>query len=487
MQRQVLISRLVLAVGLAALSIVWARQLTEAPITGDAAHNLRMAVNLVHHGTMSMSKSAPYEPSMYREPLPVFFNALAVMVIDPMQGAAEVGAYFVGERARLLKYLDVAWMLLLSLAVYAATRVLTSSFAMAFICMLAVSVKLPLVVSGLDGLELDYLRSELPAAALLIIGSLLLAAGWMRGKAVWTVLAGSVFGMLALVKASFLYVFAGVIVIIAVTGATQWWRTRDRNTTTRGLLLFAGFAIVVAPWMYRNHVHFDTFSIAQRGGGVLSIRVMKDQMSLEEYVGSFYVWAPHGLQPLVGAILGFSPDDLERGGRLQRLNRRPTSDFFAQDDFWEKAGRPDRVVSYYRKARAAHVQLKNELMARGEDPAQSDSILQERSLRYIREHPWRHLALTIPFLWRGALIAFPVLALTLWLSVRRRKWELARFALPAFGLVMFYALLSHFIPRYGAPVFPLVIVCAATLLKDLLESRGLRRSRVPLKQETSDA
>jgi 4-amino-4-deoxy-L-arabinose transferase-like glycosyltransferase len=424
---------------------------------------------------------------MYREPLPVFIDAIAVKVTDAMLGAADERAYFVGERARLLKHLDVAWMLLLSLAVFAATRVLTSSFTMAFVCMLAVSVKLPLVISGTVGLEFDLLRSELPTAALLVIGSLLLSAGWARGKAVWTVVAGIVFGMLALVKASFLYVFAGVIVIIAVTAATQWWRTRDRNTTTRGLLLLAGFAIVVAPWMYRNHVHFDTFSIAQRGGGVLSIRVMKDQMSLEEYVGSFYVWAPHGLQPFVGTILGFTPDDLERGGRLQRLNRRSTSNFFVEDNLWEEAGRPDRVVSFYRKARAAHVQLKNELMARGEDPAQSDAILQERSLRYIREHPWRHFALTIPFLWRGALIAFPVLALTLWLSVRRRNWELARFALPAFGLVMFYALLSHFIPRYGAPVFPLVIVCAGALLKDLFESGGLRRSRVPLKQEAADA
>jgi 4-amino-4-deoxy-L-arabinose transferase-like glycosyltransferase len=487
MQRQVLISRLILAVGLAALSIVWARQLTDAPIVGDAAHNLRMAINLVHHGTMSMSKSAPYEASMYREPLPVFFDAVAVKLVDAMQGTAHDSAYFVGERARLLKYMDVAWMLLLSLAMFATTSVLTSSIVMAFICMLTVSIKLPLVISGVVGLEFGFLRSELPTAALLVIGSILLSAGWTHGRSLWTVVAGIAFGMLALVKASFLYVFAGVIVIVIVTAAMQWGRTRDRNATLRGLLLLAGFTIVVAPWMYRNHVHFGTFSIAERGGGVLSIRVMKDQMTLEEYVGSFYVWAPHGLQPLIGAILGFSPDDLKRGGRLQRLNRRPTSDFYAEDELWEKAGRPDRVVSYYRKARAASRQFKNELMARGEDPAQSDAILQERSLRYIREHPWRHLALTIPFLWRGALFTFPVLAFTLWQAVRRRNWGLARFALPAFGLVMFYALFSHFIPRYGAPVFPVVIVCVAALLKDFLESRGPRQSRVRLKPEAADA
>jgi 4-amino-4-deoxy-L-arabinose transferase-like glycosyltransferase len=357
---------------------------------------------------------------------------------------------------------------------------------MAFICMLVVSIKLPLVISGLSGLEFDRLRSELPTAALLVIGSLLLSAGWKHGTPWWAVVAGIAFGMLALVKASFLYVFAGVVMIIVVTAAMQWVRARDRRATLLGLLVLSGFVIAVAPWMCRNYVHFGTFSIAERGGGVLAIRVMKDQMTLEEYIGSFYVWAPHGLQPLVGAALGFSPDDLERGGRLQRLNRRPTSDFYAEDIFWEKAGRPDRVVSYYRKARAAHVQLKSELTARGEDPAQSDAILQERSLAYIREQPWRHLAVTIPMLWRGALFTIPVLAFTLWHAVRRRNWALARFGLPAFGLVMFYALFSHFIPRYGAPVFPAVIVCVAALLKNCLESRGARQSRLRLKPETAD-
>jgi 4-amino-4-deoxy-L-arabinose transferase-like glycosyltransferase len=469
------------------LCIVWARQLTEAPIVDDAAHNLRMAVNLAHHGTMSMSRSAPYKASMYREPVPVFFNAVAVIMIDAIYGTAPDTAYFAGERARLLKYLDVAWMLILSLAVFAATRALTSSFAMAFICMLAVSIKLPLVISGLSGLEFDRLRSELPTAALLVIGSLLLSAGWKHGNPLWTVVAGIAFGMLALVKASFLYVFAGVVLIIVVSAAMQWVRARDRRATLRGLLLLSGFAIAVAPWMCRNYLQFGTITIAERGGGVLAIRVMKDQMTLQEYIGSFYVWAPHGLQPLVGAALGFSPDDLERGGRLQRLNRRPTSDFFADDKVWEKAGRPDRVVSYYRKARAAHVQLKNELTARGEDPAQSDAILQERSLAYIREQPWRHLALMIPMLWRGALFAFPVLAFTLWHAVRRRNWALARFALPAFGLVMFYALFSHFIPRYGAPVFPVAIVCVAALLKDFLASRRPRQSQIPLTRDAVDS
>jgi hypothetical protein len=186
-------------------------------------------------------------------------------------------------------------------------------------------------------------------------------------------------------------------------------------------------------------------------------------------------------------VLGFSPEDLERGGRLQHLNRRSDSQFFDDDVKWEDAGRPDLVISYYRKSRAAHVQLRNELAAKGLDTSDSDSILQKRSLQYIREHPWRHLALTIPFLWRGALVAFPVLALTLLYAMRRRRWELALFALPAFGLVMFYALFSHFIPRYGAPVVPIVIVCAAVLLKDLVEWARRRRSEFKVGSETAGA
>jgi hypothetical protein len=169
------------------------------------------------------------------------------------------------------------------------------------------------------------------------------------------------------------------------------------------------------------------------------IRAVKDGMTFEEYRGSFYVWAPHGLKPVVGPMLGFSPYDLERGGRLQRLNRSQQADFYEDDIDAEETGRPDRAITYYRMARAERVKLWREMEAVGKTQADADEILKERALAMIRSMP-----------------------------------TLGVFVLPALGLLLFYALFSHFIPNYGVPTLPVVIICAMRLLGDAI-SAGERK------------
>jgi hypothetical protein len=82
----------------------------------------------------------------------------------------------------------------------------------------------------------------------------------------------------------------------------------------------------------------------------------------------------------------------------------------------------------------------------------------------IMAQPGRWLALTVPFLWRGATLVFPILLIALALGVRRRRYDLALFALPAFGLVMFYGLFSQFIARYGVPAHEVAMVVLMALV-----------------------
>jgi hypothetical protein len=49
-------------------------------------------------------------------------------------------------------------------------------------------------------------------------------------------------------------------------------------------------------------------------------------------------------------------------------------------------------------------------------------------------------------------------------AFRHRRYDLALFVLPAFGTVAFYALLTHFIPRYGSTPYPIVFVTACVML-----------------------
>jgi hypothetical protein len=128
-------------------------------------------------------------------------------------------------------------------------------------------------------------------------------------------------------------------------------------------------------------------------------------MTADEVRGSFYVWAPRELQPLVGAALGYSPHDLQRGGRLQRLNRSRDSDFYQDDLKAERAGEPNGAISLYRKAQAERVKISGKT---GDWGLEIDEVLKQRALTIIREHPVRHFAMTMPFLWRGALVTFPL-------------------------------------------------------------------------------
>ena len=198
-------------------------------------------------------------------------------------------------------------------------------------------------------------------------------------------------------------------------------------------------------------------------------------MTAQEYLGTFYVWAPtNGLHKLMGAALGFTPADLERGGRLQRLNSTLDSNYAADDAAAEQAGRPDRAISYYSQARAERVKLEQELGKAGHQHAdlEADDILKQRAIALTLKHSWEHLALTLPFLWRGAPLAFPILACALIVGVRRRRYDLALFALPAFGLVIFYALFTMFLGRFAIPAYFVGIVTLVLLVGELWGSRS---------------
>jgi hypothetical protein len=171
------------------------------------------------------------------------------------------------------------------------------------------------------------------------------------------------------------------------------------------------------------------------------------------------VYAPARLQGIIGKVLGFSPADLQRNGRLQHLNEGE-SDFAAEDLAAERAGAPEKTLSYYRRARAERVRLERQFYAAGgpQPEVAADDALKGRATNIIRQHPWTHLGLTIPLLMRGATLAFPVLVIGLLLAARRRRYEVLVFAIPAFGTVMLYALFTHFIGRYDLPALAIATV-----------------------------
>jgi hypothetical protein len=447
----------VLAIG---LLLLWAQQINGRTITKDGAQNVQMALNVERYGVMSLEDTPPYTPTNYREPLPVFVSAAVLRIIDAALGPAPPDSYFQGERAQLLKYLNILWLALLSLGTFWAIRLLSSSFYLGLVGV--VIVNLPFVHGETP---LNGLYTEIPAAALLMFASLSLANLMRRSTATAAVTTGVLFGILILTKAALLYVFVGAVVVVATIFFLYRQRQSPAVSAARLLALFVGFSCVVGPWMYRNYVQLGTFHISQRAGVVLLQRAEYDLMSPEEIRGSFYVWASPELQPPLGHLLGFSSADLKRHGRLQHLNEWE-SDFEAEDLAAEEAGLPDKTFTYYREARAERVKLSALMRKEGkpEPEIAADDAIESDALQIIEHHPWHHLLLTISLVFRGASLMVFAFAAALWVAVRRRDWDLLAFTITAAGAVLFYALFSEFLGRFSLPLRPIAVAALLVAL-----------------------
>lgn len=463
-----IVQRLVLAAAIVAISAVWIAGIDGSPIRRDASQSLRMALNLERHGVVSMSEDMPVRPSMYREPLPVLTEAAAIRIVDSILGPADVNEYFQGERARWIKYQNLVWSAVLFLAVFWVTRELTSSFLLA---LLAAVISMKPFAPG-AGIGVNSLLTELPGTALLILTSFLLVKALRSGSGWGFALCGAVFGLLALTKAAFLYIAGGTAVLLLIAHcftATRWIGARPIHIA----VLASAFAVIVTPWMARNLVTFGSFQISERGGLMVYWRGLFNQMTADEYKGALYVWAPRQIRHAVGSLLSFSPADLERGGRLQRLNSDESASFFKEDLAAELQGRPDATLTLYRQGRAERVRLEA-LYASEQHPypmLAADQHMFARGVEMLKNHPVRAITSVPLFVWRGAPFMWPLLAIALVYGIWCRRQALTAFVFPGFALLCFHALLSLFVPRYGVNAWPVMIVCLAVFAQSLWATR----------------
>lgn len=456
------VNYLILSLALLMVCGYWFSQITGSQIQKDAAQNLLTAINLEHRGVMSSDNAPPFKPSMYREPVPVWLTALGVKMIDAFIGPAQAKSYFKGNRARYLKYQNILWIAVLSVGTFWACFILTSSVYASLFAALLLNPGLPMTPSGVFAMQIDTLYNEFLAASLLIFASALLTMSVKYGRLRHAVAAGLLLGLLALTKAATVYVSPILFLLLLCLLALPRRLLPHRFRWQQLIALFLAFSLVLLPWIYRNYTQFGSLQVAERGGIVLYIRAIKNQMTPEEYLGSFYAYAP-GPRGLIGRVLGFSKSDLMIGGRLQRLNRNASKD---RDLAAEQAGDPDGTISYYRSARAMRVKMRRDLAVRGVPHAnvEADKLLRERAVAMISANPIKHFAMTLPFLWRGGFTSFVILSTCLILAVVRKRPELGVFVLHGFGTIMFYAIFSHFIPRYSVSVTPVTIISGVVLL-----------------------
>lgn len=473
--RRALVAIITAVLGLIALMLI-----NGAPVVKDSAQNLQMAVNLSHTGIMSDGDQPPFRASMYREPLPVVVSAALVSIVDGVLGRADTAKYFSGARVKFIKYQNVAWVMLLWLAVFIAAQSFTRSLWWSIVAgLLAVKPFL----SGSSALGVNDLYTELPAAVFITCAAYTLTRAVQRGRGVDFVVAGLSFGLLALTKAAMLYVFVGVVLVLL--GACLIRTTARRALLAHIVVLCASALIVVAPWMGRNWATFHQPQISERGGLVLYTRALMDEVTPLEYRGTFYVWARPAVQPFVGRVLGFTPADLSMGGRLQRLNDDLGTQIHEHDMRAELAGRPQDAITLHRQARAERVRLEEYFERSGAayPEVAADSAMSREAVTLIKGEFWSNAALAIPLMWRCAPIIFPALILALAYGLWTRDYLLALFVLPGLGLVVFYALATHFEPRPAMVAQSTAVIGVMVLVNALWQRlRGVRQggnSRAP--------
>jgi 4-amino-4-deoxy-L-arabinose transferase-like glycosyltransferase len=456
---------LVLLLITAVMLQAWRAPLTDS-IGKDASQNLRSALNLWKHGTYGESAVGAI-PGYQREPFANWILAGHLKWIVRPPAWIHPEQLFADPRLLTrITQVNLFYLLGLMLALWGLCLRLIRPRGLAHL------VALPVIFVSADAFaihELANLNTELPAAWLLVLLSLTLVLLRQKDQWGWALLAGTVYGCLVLTKASGAY----LALLVLPTLPLLLHHSRRRSLVLT-LCVGLGFALTVLPWVGRNLHEFGTLSISSGSGDVLMYRTSYNQMTTPEYLGAFYAFAPRKMQDdVLGPMMGYSHSALECGGSLQRLRRQLPCDTeaIAEQRFAD-------VKSFYKSVQHYMAKLYLDVKAR-RVTGPADSYLRRVALDRIKANPLKHVAVSLPLAWRGLWafaenktwfsiitngLAMASLLAMAWLGtlMRRPDWTLT--SMVGVGYFLFYALLSHFIPRYSEPLIPLALVCLAVLL-----------------------
>jgi 4-amino-4-deoxy-L-arabinose transferase-like glycosyltransferase len=347
--------------------------------------------------------------------------------------------------------------------IFLITLALTGSDVVALLTAL---IAIPLITKGID-----RFNTEIPATCLILASCYAMLLLLEKPTLLRGFVAGLCLGAAILTKAIILYVFPFVAIGSVILTCLQLDSVRGALAIVA--VMVAGTALIVTPWIARNATLLDEAQVANRGGPVLYKRMLLDNMTWEEYRGSFYVFAPNNVRSLLERTYGFTRDDIAAGGSLQRLNRSlklPT------DVLAVKEAVPDLATTYQYKMLAKRARLAREFG----NQLLGDREMMHEAFSWILTHPLQHLSLVAPLAWRGMWvrtiptwlvpIALASLIVAPFVGWAMRRWDFVAFSLLPVGIFFAYAGVSHFIPRYSEPLVGAMLICLVTMTCWLVSS-----------------
>lgn len=442
----------------------------------DAAENALISYHIATDGRFSLDGQ---NPTYQREPLDNFLNSIAIRIT--LNKFPEANAISIQHDSQLIKRIlriNLLYLIIFFLSGWWLVYLITKSHFLVIPALFFPSLHYTFTTFYLINLGNDLLASGLFTLSVATFYNYTL-----NNNKRSAILCGFTLGALALTKAIVFYVFILMIVLFAVV-CFLLFRDKKFKFLQNTLVILLCFCIMIAPWMFRNYQHFGDFAISQRGGAVLLIRAIKNQMTNEEIVGAFYLYSPKSVQRVLNKIeLGQKADAFEDGGKFQRLNRDLKSDILKinASDFTD-------LTSYYRIAKHG---IPNNLkfnQSIADSTREFEQNLKKIALTEIKENTSKHLMLTPLFGWRGFwayrgnnlimslanLLTFIGLFYVFIHGIFTKN--LLKISLTILPILFFgtHAFLTHYIPRYSAPLIPIASIVTVVFLYSEIKARSLK-------------
>ncbi len=475
------------------LLVVWISFLTLASsvkITGhaygwDPLENTVASLNLLKTGTIA---DVYGKPTNLREPLPILMLAAHIALVTdiPYQHKRIADIVDAQHYRKQITQVNLYYVFATLAGVCLLMLKITRS---SLLAALAAFLTWLFFLNSIQHLYSPH--TEIAASMLIVWIAITSLYFYEQPTLLKSTILGVLLGCLGLTKMPASYValaFIPAITLVSLMGEKQ----KTSSAFKCIAVTMIAFTLVLSPWIVRNRLMASQSNsniqsaISQRGGAILHDRANAAQQVVDHASGYVYLFAPSALKSvLFEKWLGFKRQDLWPNGRydVARLDRPDRG-------FREEAIRAGAV--------SASSQTESSVVSgldRYVNPGQlfaDDERKQARGIHTILAQPLLQAESALIFAWRGMwsfsgkshppesyslyhvgnylpyvianAVCFVLFLLLPWIAIAKRRYDWLAFALFGNGMFWIYALFSHFIPRYSAPLIPLTIVATLMLI-----------------------
>lgn len=468
-----------LYIALAVLLSLWfasnaLKHITNAPLKYDASQNVKIAYRLVHTGSYTLSKSGEARKDMRREPVPVLVIS-AFLLLHPSFEHYKSRDLEKGDLTRTVKLVNVFWEFLAALFIFLLCLELFHKPLVA-----AVGGVFTLAISAMTFLStkqvIDTLYTELPASALLLVASWCAVRFVGNQTSGWAISLGVALGLLALTKAVFLSIGIGFILLMAFverrelifgSGTLAPWQVRRLYA-----LLVLAFLATLTPWIVRNAISYGRPEmIAGRGEGILGLRMMLAELPS---LGLLYASSPPPLMDRLGPVLGYTPADVQLGGKLGIILSHPEGQWRSFENKKNAEGY-DGTTEQWLRHKAVLSAINHPLVY-----LTSIGLFAYRGMWFMQPCGLAAQVDPLGFYGLSALFLLCLLGLFFGGLISGHKVLTATFGLAVLAFIL-YSALSYGLPRFNAPLTPFVILAVFWTLHSLW--RSLKEHVLPMSEE----